>query len=145
MSIATCNSLERNDRRTNVNESSTYGSTRPLADIRIVSLTKEKGNLIHLVNMAENEKWEVQGLIGEDDEQFGLLLDDVYMATLMEEDMDSKSRSHKALRHVKYRIPPCMRKKELWRHGRDQGPQRKRKTADNHATNRPFLQQLSTG
>ena len=68
-----------------------------------------------------------------------LVLDDIYMVTLMEEDVDKKSGSHNGLRSAKYRIPPCMRKKELWRHGRDQGPQRKRKAADNCTTNKSFL------
>ena len=39
------------------------------------------------MNLTENEEWEVQDVIEEDDEHFDPLLDDVDIATLMEEDM----------------------------------------------------------
>ena len=63
--------------------------------------------------MAENEEWDVQDLIEKDDEHFGPLLDDDPSLDDVE-DVDSKSGSHNGLRGMKYRIPPCMRKKELW-------------------------------
>ena len=37
---------------------------------------KIKKNLIDLVSMADNEKWEAQDVIEEDDEHFDPLLDD---------------------------------------------------------------------
>ena len=51
-------------------------------------------------------------MIEEDDENFGPLLDDVDMATLIEEDVDSESGSHNGWRGVKYRIPPCIYKEK---------------------------------
>ena len=39
------------------------------------------------MNVAENEDWEAQDVIEEDGEHFDPLLDDVDMATLMEEDV----------------------------------------------------------
>ena len=71
--------------------------------------------------MAENEEWEAQDEIEEDDEHFHPLLDDVDMATLMEEDVDSESGSQNGLQGVHVQ-DPSLRMKELWRHGRDQGP-----------------------
>ena len=56
----------------------------------------------------------------EDDEYFDPLLDDVDMATLMEEDVDSESGSENGLRGGDEQ-DPSLRMKELWRHGRDQG------------------------
>ena len=83
---------------TNVNESSTYRLRRPLADIRIESLTKEKENFIYLVNMAENEEWEAQDVI-EDDEHFDPLLDDVAIYTAVRRHLWKKtwiaSQGHK--------------------------------------------------
>ena len=77
-------------------------------------------------------------MIEEDDENFDPLLDDVDMATLMEEDVDSESGSQNGLRGVDVQ-DPSLTMKELWRHGRDQGPQGKRKAAEIRATNKPFL------
>ena len=81
--------------------------------------------------MAENEVWEAQDVTEEDGEHFDPLLDNVDMATTMEDDVDSESGSQNGLRGVgvAMSIPP-VRKKELWRHGRDQGPQGKRTVAD---------------
>ena len=57
-------------------------------------------------------------MIEEDDEKFDPLLDDVDMATLTEEDVDSESGSQNGLRGVDVQ-DPSLRIKELWRHGRN--------------------------
>ena len=63
-------------------------------------------------------------MIEEADERLDPLLDDVDIVTLLEEDVDSESGSQSRLRGVDVSyITTCMGKKELWRHGRDQGPQ----------------------
>ena len=59
--------------------------------------------------MAENEEREVQDVLEENDEYYDQLLDDIDMATLME-DVDSESGSQNGLRPWRQRIPP-MRKK----------------------------------
>ena len=53
--------------------------------------------------MAENEEWEAQDVIEKDDQHFDPLLDDVDMATLTKEDMDSDSGSQNGLRGVDVR------------------------------------------
>ena len=60
-------------------------------------------------------------MIEEDEEHFDPLLDNVGMATPMEEDVDSESRSQNVLRGVDVQ-DPSLRMTELWRHGKDQGP-----------------------
>ena len=60
-------------------------------------------------------------MIEKDDEHFDPLLDNVDMATLVEEDLDSESGSQNGLRGIDVEDPP-LRKKQLWPQGRDQGP-----------------------
>ena len=57
--------------------------------------------------MAENEDWEAQDVIEEDDEHFDPLLqiDDLEMATLMEEDVDIESGSQNGLQGVDADLP----------------------------------------
>ena len=48
------------------------------------------------------------------DEHFNMLLNEVNMAILMEEDLNSESESQEGLQSVDvYTTRPCMRKKEL--------------------------------
>ena len=55
--------------------------------------------------MAENEVWEAQDVIEEDDKHFDPLLDNVVMATLMEEDVHSESGSQNGLRGLDVEDP----------------------------------------
>ena len=89
--------------------------------------------------MAENEVWEAQDVIEEDDEHFDPSLDNVDMATLMKEDVDSESGSQNRLRGVGVEDPSHENEGTIWRHGKDQGPQGAHIVADVRATNKPFL------
>ena len=99
---------------------------------------KEKENLNYLVNMAENEVWEPQNVIEEDDEHFDPLLDNVNMATHMEEDVDSESWSQNGLRGVGVEDPSHEKKGTMATRERP-GTQRKCIVADVRATNKRFL------
>ena len=65
--------------------------------------------------MAENEVWQAQDVIEEDNEHFDPLLDNVVMATLMEEDVDSESGSQNGLRGLHVEDP--FHEKEGTMHG----------------------------
>ena len=96
--------------------------------------------------MADNKEWEVQDVIEEDDEHFISLFEDVGMATLMEEDVDSESGSQNGLRGVDDHVKGPSREKEETMVTRERtATQGKRIVADARATNKPFVQQLTTG
>ena len=77
-------------------------------------------------------------MIEENDDYYDSILDDIDMAILMEEDVDSESGSQNGVQGVNAYVE---NPDGLWLPGKDQRPQGKRipVVADGHTTNKPFL------
>ena len=90
------------------------------------------------MSMAENEAWEVQGVLDDVDELQDPSLDDRNIKMLIPHDVNSESRSQTGLQGVEVK-DPTQKSRGQWQPGRDQRPQGNGKVADARTTSKPSV------